>query len=319
MKYKPKVGVLSYSNSNNLGDYIQAIAAKEMLKSKFEELDRDNLSSYNEFTIKLLMNGWFMENANNWPPSKHIIPFFISFHLNPSVKSKMLNPLGVRYLKTFEPIGCRDLYTKKTLEEKGIKSFFSGCLTLCLDKKKLNLKKTNRKGIVVISALDRIIPEFKFFKNPGVETMITDLIKLIKYPKRLIDFKKSKIKLDVFLKKQTEEVSCKSQIIDIKKVNLKDREKLAYKQLGDIANAKLLITSRIHSALPAVAFGTPVLFLSDGLNHINQKSRLDGLEIFFKISDTENLKEFSLEDIQLKKAHYPFVDLLKNKIDFFFN
>jgi hypothetical protein len=51
----------------------------------------------------------------------------------------------------------------------------------------------------------------------------------------------------------------------------------------------MVITSRIHSALPAVAFGTPVLFLSDGLEHPNQKSRLEGLESFFRILNTEAL------------------------------
>ena len=55
----------------------------------------------------------------------------------------------------------------------------------------------------------------------------------------------------------------------------------------------MLITSRIHSALPAVAFGTPVLFLSDGLEHPNQKSRLEGMESFFKVIHTKELNKES--------------------------
>ena len=40
----------------------------------------------------------------------------------------------------------------------------------------------------------------------------------------------------------------------------KEKVEFAEQHLKYIANAKLVITSRIHSALPAVAFGTPVYF-----------------------------------------------------------
>ena len=69
-----------------------------------------------------------------------------------------------------------------------------------------------------------------------------------------------------------------------------ERIKAAEDQLEAIANAKLVITSRIHTALPAAAFGTPVLFLSDGLDHPNQKSRLQGMESFFTIMNSDKLK-----------------------------
>ena len=54
--------VLSYPDSNNLGDFIQSLAAKQCLKG--EEilfLDRDQLHQYSEKKASLLMNGWFME------------------------------------------------------------------------------------------------------------------------------------------------------------------------------------------------------------------------------------------------------------------
>ena len=79
-----KAAVLAYPNSNNLGDYIQSIAAKQLLREEeVVELDRDNLDSYSGDPIKLVMNGWFMEAPSHWPPSEQIQPLFISFHLNP--------------------------------------------------------------------------------------------------------------------------------------------------------------------------------------------------------------------------------------------
>ena len=112
MEKKFKTAVISYPHSNNLGDYIQKIAAKQFLKEKIIEIDRDNLNNYIGEKIKLIINGWFMEKPNNWPPSNKIIPFFISFHINPIIEKYILNKNGVEYLKKHEPIGCRDLYTK---------------------------------------------------------------------------------------------------------------------------------------------------------------------------------------------------------------
>ena len=90
-------------------------------------------------------------------------------------------------------------------------------------------------------------------------------------------------RLNSFLSKQKDPVYFKSQLLDPKKFSEKERSNFAIEQLKDIAKAKLVITSRIHSALPAVAFETPVLFISDGLEHINQKSRLQGMELFSQL------------------------------------
>ena len=79
--------ILSYPNSNNLGDFIQSEAAKQYLKNKIvKQIDREQLHSYDGTKVHMFMNGWFMENPNNWPPSKKINPLFLSFHLNPTSK-----------------------------------------------------------------------------------------------------------------------------------------------------------------------------------------------------------------------------------------
>ena len=73
-------GVLAYPHSNNLGDFIQSLAAEQWLKGKkVVALDRDYLHNYVGQPVYLVMNGWFMEKPDNWPPSDQIIPLFISF------------------------------------------------------------------------------------------------------------------------------------------------------------------------------------------------------------------------------------------------
>jgi hypothetical protein len=76
----------------------------------------------------------------------------------------------------------------------------------------------------------------------------------------------------------------------------------------------LVITSRIHSALPAVAFETPVLFISDGLEHINQKSRLQGMELFFPIINSKDLNKWIFKWPNPAKSHLTFAKKLEKQM-----
>ena len=289
---KQQRGFLSYSKSNNLGDYIQSIAAKELIGKKSIDVDREKLNTYLGPPISLIINGWFMENPKNWPPSKNIKPLLISFHLNPTAKKKMLSVPGIEYFKKHEPIGCRDKYTQNTLSKAGIKTYFSGCLTLTLKNKNKNYKK---KGILVISCLERM--------NPKI-SINNFFIQLLKFPKKYYSYKKSKIELDAFISEQkSKDVMIKSQIIDISQHAEKERFLLAEEQLNMISKSELVITSRIHTALPAISLGTKVIFLTDGLDHINQKSRLEGLSDYFYCCKTSDLKSLKLNQILPKKSH----------------
>jgi hypothetical protein len=319
MKHNYKTAIITYPNSNNLGDYIQKIASKQFLNEDIIEIDRDNLNNYSGEKIKLILNGWFMENPKNWPPSDNIIPFFISFHINPIIKSFILNSNGIEYLKKHEPIGCRDLYTKSILEEKGIKAYFSGCLTLALNRKKLNFKIDLKKGILVINVIDRILPKFLFLKKPSIINFFKDSIQGIKYPYKKIKYIISIRRIKIFLKNQKKEIKFLSQIIDVNKTSVFRRNKLAYDQLYAIANSELVLTSRIHSALPSVALSVPTIFISDGLDHINQKSRLLGLDKFFTIIKSKELNKISIDNIMLNNNHKIFVEKMKTKIINFVN
>ena len=314
-----KAAVLAYPNSNNLGDYIQSIAAKQLLREQeVVELDRDNLDSYSGDPVKLVMNGWFMEVPTHWPPSEQIQPLFISFHLNPTAQNGMLTEKGITYLKRYQPIGCRDLHTQAVLESKGIQCFFSGCLTLSLKRTAFVNPKKRRRGIVVISPLERLLPDPQTFRLNTTNGLFNILIQTLKFPIRYIQYKRAMSHLKAFLVLQKEEVIWCSQLIDRKKFSEKERIIAATKQLEKLANASLVITSRIHSALPAVAFETPVLFLSDGLEHQNQKSRLEGMNSFFPILTSKELETWNAQELVAKKAHLPYVKKAQEEVKAFF-
>ena len=288
---KSNFAVLGYPNSNNLGDFIQSIAAEEWMKPKIpQRIDRDQLHKYQGPPVKLVMNGWFMEEPTNWPPSESIQPLFISFHLNPTAERGMLNSEGIQYFKKHQPIGCRDTYTQKTLEKHGIQTNLSACLTLTLKRANSVKSDKKRKGILVLSPLERLLPQEEINKQQGLKGQLLSIAQKLKQPFKSNKYSVAMNCLEAYLSQMDEEVLVKTQLMSPSTFSESDRIKAAQEQLECIASAKLVITSRIHSALPAVAYGTPVIFLADGLQHPNQKSRFEGMESFFKMITSEQLK-----------------------------
>jgi len=309
-------GVLAYPHSNNLGDFIQSLAAAQWLKNeKIQPLDRDQLHDYTGPQIRLVMNGWFMESPQNWPPSDKIFPLFISFHLNPTAKKRMLTTEGIAYFKKHQPIGCRDFYTQNLLQGYGIETYFSACLTLSLNRSNYVSKNQKRKGIYVISPIERLNPE----NDPVPNGFLKKSIRALKKPLKRKRYSQAMQRLQNFLVHQNEEVHYSSQLLDPITFSEEERKEAAKEQLKAIANARLVITSRIHTALPAVAFGTPVLFLSDGLEHPNQKSRLEGMELFFPIVNSRDLDQWKSKFPESYQAHHPFIERFKKEITRFLN
>ena len=87
--------------------------------------------------------------------------------------------------------------------------------------------------------------------------------------------------------------------------------KLAEEVLIKIANSDHIITSRIHSALPAVAMGKKVIFINEGLDNINHRSRLSGLQSFFKSIKLKEIRILNFDTI--KVTHIIWFTLKKSK------
>ena len=100
----------------NIGDYIQAVAAAQFLPSVDAFIERETeLSEYEGEKIRMIMNGWYMNHPENWPPSPLIRPLFVALHINKCGLPAFLSTDSVNYLKTHEPIGCRDTNTVRLL------------------------------------------------------------------------------------------------------------------------------------------------------------------------------------------------------------
>jgi len=295
-----KYGLLNYeetpSGTINIGDHIQSLAAKQYLPQVDKLIYRDHLNAPLDKVHKMIMNGWYTHKPQNWPPTENLLPLFVSFHLNSaSAPSILSNKKNVDYLKAFSPIGCRDYTTLKFLTEVGIDAYYSFCLTTTLDLKyKLKddsertdniylvdvLFKENYKDIYRV-APKKILPHIingKYFKRHDWERKINKLI-----PK------------EILLKAQTlthhfhrSELAVESEF--------DKAEELLYKY----ARAKLVITSRIHCALPCLALGTPVVFVhGGGLNQPNEIVRLKGTIDHLNVLVDTNEGKISQKSLEL--------------------
>jgi hypothetical protein len=297
-------GILTYNKGFehlqiNIGDYIQSIAALVFCDSVDIYLEREELNAYNEKNkIKVILNGWFMHNPANWPPSGCIIPKITSFHIDPACEPLMLNANGIAYLKNNGPIGCRDYNTKALLDKYGIPCYFSGCLSLTLG---IKYKTAERDGKVYFVDLPPL-------KRPGIGTLISYIpillrawLIILKIRKKWNrGFKYTALFYCVYQRILADDILLNSEFIDhLYSANIlpddKERFELAEELIRKYAKAGLVITSRLHCALPCLGLGTPVIFYPHNINDV----RFDGLKELLRVV-TLGRKGIETDDETLK-------------------
>lgn len=134
-----KFALFEYS-TENIGDEVQSIAARRFLPHVDYYIDRDRLSSFrSEHPVKLIMNGWYNRNPESWPPraDSKIGPLLISMHVSQKDKKvvkSFLSPDSIEFLRKNGPVGARDKTTEEFFAKHDIPSYFSGCVTLTLQK-----------------------------------------------------------------------------------------------------------------------------------------------------------------------------------------
>ncbi|WP_299896311.1 polysaccharide pyruvyl transferase family protein [uncultured Aquimarina sp.] len=316
-----KYGLLTYDENKNffnVGDNIQSLAAKQFLPKVDTLLNRERLGEYTGDPIKLIMNGWFTHNIHNWVPSDNIDPIFVSFHMNNTAAPAMLSEKGIAYLKKHQPIGCRDQFTADTLKAKGIDAYFTGCLTLTLDSYKVDDSERG-EDIYIVDPLYSYPRAEKVFYNTKItikNILNGSAFKLGKKDKHIKKFiSKEVLDTATFINQEPPSNT------------YTDEEKfdMAVDLLNKYAKAKLVITSRIHCALPCLAMGTPVIFVN-GFDSFVDSCRFDGiLELFNRIDiDSKTgtyTSNFGLEGkitnettVKNLEKHHDLANALKEKV-----
>lgn len=285
-----------FNNHINIGDYVQSLAAEQFLPKVDTYINRENLNEYDGPKTKLIMNGWFLHEPQNWPPADCIDPLFISFHLNSKAYEILDNPRAIEYFKRHVPIGCRDKLTADHLQKKGVEAYFSSCLTTTLGES-YNYDG-ERKGIYFVD------PYFTF-KNDILSAFKYFIILLLNFRKikiisqklyRSLTFKNLLKTASFYLqyrKKFESSLLVNAEYVthSIHRDKLpseEERFKHAKYLINKYAKAKLVITTRIHCALPSIGLGTPVIYIDDLNKSKNSACRLDGLLQYFNVIQYDN-------------------------------
>jgi len=260
-EYSGKYGLLVVP-TENLGDDIQTLAAWQFLPKVDVIIDRDYIDKVrlNE-EVKIIMNGWFTYRPRSWPPPRVFRPLFISLHITPKAANKLLRPEVIKYLRNYE-VGARDLYTLKLLESKRINVYFSGCLTLTLNYK---LKHRVRRGSKIL-IVDLNEEAMKHLPKKVLEKAEISTHYLLNKVETFL-LTKAFIPLNLLIPRTHRPLlsglKYKLNHLLSKRIMIEERLRRAATQIVKLASAKLVITSRLHAALPATAFRTPVIFVTE--------------------------------------------------------
>ena len=182
------------------------------------------------------------------------------------------------------------------LKKKGIKPYFSGCLTLTLGQK--YLRENVRNEILFVNVIPKMLDwnmlRAKFI-NICINGEILNMIRFIYHLKNNIGkiWTRNKIIEDLFSK---DILSVKQDLIhDLNRKDTNDQRFLkADILLKRYSKARIVFTSKIHCALPCLAIGTPVVFIKGpDLNNEFDTSRFDGLLDYINVIEINSQNKIS--------------------------
>lgn len=261
---------------NNLGDLIQGLAAKQYLPKNSMAVDRENLIAVKNETSFLVANGWYQHEFENFPAPSLVIPFYISVHV---AKSDFLKIKNIReHFKKNAPIGCRDSKTLWLMLGFGIPAYYSSCLTLTI--KPTEIKNTPKIETIWVDNIDHPIPN-------NIEQKLNTLL-----PQGFTMI--SHDPLSRFLNFET---------------YVADNLDLANSLFEKYANAKLVLTTKIHCALPCIGMGVPVILIHPNPND----PRLSVLNKLITVVSYDEL--LILDKLPKPYVNSSKVNFLKNRLN----
>ena len=229
-----KFGLLIEKDTRNIGDDIQSYATQRFLPRVDYFIDRNHMDEFvpdKEEKVATIINGWFLQYTLNWPFSPYVKPLPVSMHFtykdwfwDTTDRAYHLQGYGLEYLKSIEPIGCRDSHTVKLSESKGVKTEYTGCMTLTL-KPFENVEK--KDYICAVDVSKEVVEQIK--KSTDMEVKVVTHIVPENYY----------------------ELSWEERM-----KNVEDLLKL-------YQGARAVVSYRLHCALPCLALGTPTILLNE--------------------------------------------------------
>lgn len=231
IKHKPGLAHIDKAWKYNIGDCMQSIAVEYLYErmgiKDYISVNRCDLSSYaGEYVVLPLASYLNTAFEAHFPLSPKIIPVFVGSCL-PFMGHKYSNRL-IQDFSRHQPIGCRDEMTMNLMRNSGMSAFVTGCVTSTLPRRA---------------------------KEP-----VDGRVLFVDTPESLSDYVPEHIKKDAVIL---------SHMFPIRKTTIDDEEterfhRLAVNQLELYKKkARLVVTSRLHCAVPCMASGIPVILVKD--------------------------------------------------------
>lgn len=239
---------------NNIGDTLQGLAAKSFLPNDADAVDREALSEVDDETpAMLLANGWYMHRWDKFPPPANIKPVYISVHI---ARTQLLAEKHIlEHFKFNAPIGCRDKKTLLYFLGWGVPAYYSSCLTITTRPR----AEINYNGVgeyLLVDNMDHVVPEEVLFK--------LELLYGQKFTRISHDPSESDMPFCEYVRSTEDRMN-----------NLLKR----------YCQAALIVTTKIHCALPCLGMGANVLLIHPDPTDF----RLDTVKKYMKIYSYEDV------------------------------
>lgn len=257
-----KFGLLKFSLSEvNIGDYVQMEGLRRLYakmnipKENIIEIERNLISKYDgdEYVI-LPICGYF--SFTPWlqffPFPDKIIPMYIGFQC---FDEAIIRKIAKEH-KKFGPFGCRDLLTMKLFRQNGADAYMSGCMSIAYPKR----EEPKKHKVFLYDPPEELIPYI---------------------PKELMD--KAETLPSPHIAGYDKGYSKKNEV-DAKRLMDIRFEKLR-------KEADLVITRRLHVALPCLAMGIPVVLSHNCTDDCVYDSRFSGLDKILKVYQPSEYNE----------------------------
>jgi len=203
----------------------------------------------------VFVNAWYGDSTQVWPPPPHLDPIYVAVHTESTEKTFARFDPGMQYMSNQWPVGVRDKSTHEYFGSHNVSNFISNCMTTTIVP--MCSTRQNRKTMFVVDTGD--------------------------------EFLKDMVPADII--EQTTKVTHKSMDQEVNSDPIA-RYLEAFKMLHRYAcEASLLITTRLHAALPSAASGTPIVWIKheDALPGGGKASRVSDYYQFFHI--LENMED----------------------------
>ena len=263
----------------NLGDNVQYWGILELYRqigvpeADIHRISIYDLPFYEGDDLLVPMNSFFYdEYCTMFPPSPDIYPLFFGFHASPPEQSRLFDYID--YYKLFEPVGCRDHATCEALRRRGVEAYVTGCASLALPRRP---EGTYEKIFLVDLRpdLEKYLPRFL----TEVAERVNHLVPIMEYPMSPAEVQR---------------------IDDIaQKTFARYREEAA-----------LVITNRLHAALPCCAMGIPTILGAGSATSIDDTHRYSWVYEIVPPSRSEDLARLSLPPPPTQPQ---YVDFIENK------